>query len=435
MATHYAIIGTGPAGVVAAETIRRLDGDARISLFGREPEPPYSRMAIPYLLAGKIEEAGTYLRKEASHFKDLNIEVIPSQVVSVDHRAKQLRLGKGAPKGLLGRLKQALSGGSAPVTYDKLLVATGSTPFRPDIPGIDLPRVHTCWTLEDARRIAERARPGARVVLMGVGFIGCIIMQGLVKRGVKLQVIANRDRMVPRMMDEKAGGLIRDWCIQQGVTVHTHTQVREILEGDGGALKVVINDGETLEADLMICATGVRPNIGILNGTGIEIDQGIVVDDCMQSSLPDVYAAGDVAQGRDISTGKRSVHAIQPTAVEHARIAASNMVGRPVEHQGSLSMNVLDTLGLLSCSFGLWMGVDGGDSVQIHEPDSFRYQSLQFDGDRLVGGILVGNVQNAGVLRGLIQSKKPLGEWKARLMKNPTQLVEAYAAVVRQSIR
>jgi NAD(P)H-nitrite reductase large subunit len=198
------------------------------------------------------------------------------------------------------------------------------------------------------------------------------------------------------------------------------------IEDHADRARARLSNGEIVEADLIITATGVRPNIGFLQDSGIDTDHGILVDHHMQSSREHVYAAGDVAQGRDFSTGNLSVQAIQPTATDHGRIAALNMAGRPVEHKGSINMNVLDTLGLVSLSFGLWMGVEGGDSSEVYDPDAFRYLNLQFDGDRLVGASCVGHTDHMGALRGLIESCIELGEWKTRLMEDPTHIMEAW---------
>ncbi len=182
----------------------------------------------------------------------------------------------------------------------------------------------------------------------------------------------------------------------------------------------------------MITATGVKANADLVEGTDIKTDQGILVDRRMQTSNPDVYAAGDVAQGVDFSTGEYQVQAIQPTATDHGRIAALNMAGKGEEHHGTLNMNVLDTVGLISCSFGLWMGVDGGDSASLYNPDEFEYINLQFDGNKLVGASAVGKTQHVGILRGLIETEVDLGEWKERLMQNPTAVMEAYVACTQE---
>ena len=406
---QHVIIGAGPAGVIAAETLRKNDPSCSIKLVGDETEPPYSRMALPYYLIDDIDEAGTYLRKSGTHYEDLDIEVIRDRAASVDPGAHTLELESGAT-----------------VNFDKLLVATGSHPIRPPIPGLDSPGVHSCWTLEDGRNIAQNASKGSDVILMGAGFIGCIILEALAERGVNLTVIEMEDRMVPRMMNQTAGNLIKQWCLDKGVNVLTSTRVEAIEQDGGSRLTVQLDNGERLGADVVISATGVRANIGFLEGSGIETDFGVLVNDRLQSSHPDVYAAGDVCQGRDFSTGEFSVQAIQPTAADHGRLAAMNMCGRDIRHQGSVNMNVLDTMGLVSTSYGLWMGVEGGESAELVDAEGYRYISLQFQDDVLVGAQALGLTNHVGVLRGLIQTRLKLGKWKDHLLHDPTRIMEAY---------
>ncbi|MCB1802390.1 MAG: NAD(P)/FAD-dependent oxidoreductase [Gammaproteobacteria bacterium] len=403
---QYLIIGAGPAGVNAAEALRKIDTDAGIRIIGDEPEPPYSRMAIPYLLMDNIDEQGTHLRERKDHFADLGIEVSRGRVATIEPAAHRVTLEDGSP-----------------VAYDRLLIATGSHPAHPPIPGIDGDNVTSCWTLADARRILDRAASGSRVVLIGAGFIGSIVLEALAQRGVKLSVVEQGERMVPRMMGREAGGLLKRWCESKGVAVHTGVGV-ESIDASG----VQLADGTRLDADLVITATGVKPNVGFLDGSGIKVEQGILVDRHFRTSVNDIFAAGDVAQGLDFSTGGYAVHAIQPTATDHGHLAALNMSGRAAAYEGSVNMNVLDTLGLLSCSFGLWEGVDGGDQAELYAPDDWRYLSLQFDGERLIGANAVGLSQHVGVLRGLIQRRTQLGAWKQRLMQDPTRIMEAYLA-------
>lgn len=407
---HHIIIGAGPAGVTAAQTLRENAPEDQITLIGDEPEAPYSRMAIPYLLVGNIDEQGTHLKQAGDFFANQRIEVRRERVASLNASGQSLKLHGG------DELK-----------YDRLLIATGSRPSRPPVPGMDLPGVLSCWTLDDARRIIDATHKGSRVVLIGAGFIGCIILEALQKRGVDLTVVETGDRMVPRMLNDKAGGLLKNWCQQQGVRVLTSTQVAAI-DSTTDAFQVRLDSGDTLDADLVITATGVKPNTDFLSGSDVKVDQGVVVDKRLQSSDANIFAAGDVAQGFDFSTGYFSVQAIQPTATEHGRIAALNMLGADIKHHGCINMNVLDTLGLISCSFGAWMGVDGGDSAELYNPETFRYLSLQFEGDVLIGASSVGWTQHIGVLRGLIESRIHLGAWKERLLRDPGQLMEAYMA-------
>jgi NAD(P)H-nitrite reductase large subunit len=259
------------------------------------------------------------------------------------------------------------------------------------------------------------------------------------------------DRMVPRMMNEVAGGLIKSWCESKGIVVHTATSVASVeaqqaptptglqrllsVAGLGEApeapahpLRVSLSNGQALDADLVIAAAGVAPNTEFLQGTGVEMDRGVLVDHQLQTNLEGIYAAGDVAQGRDFSTGQFQVHAIQPTAAEHGRITALNMAGVPTRYEGSFNMNVLDTLGLISSSFGLWMGVEGGESAELCDAEQYRYIQLQFKDDVMVGATSLGLTQHVGVLRGLIQGKVPLGKWKDKLLQDPTRIMEAYLA-------
>lgn len=236
--------------------------------------------------------------------------------------------------------------------------------------------------------------------------------------------------MVPRMMDETAGAMLKGWCETKGIRVLTGTEVTKVEQGADG-LTVTVSSGGSLPAKLLVVAAGVSPNIGFLASSGIAIDHGIKVDDHMATNVPDVYAAGDVAQAKDMSTGEYSVLAIQPTAVEHGHVAALNMAGRPTPYQGSLNMNVLDTIGLISCSFGSWMGVKGGDSARTVDEAHSKYLRLEFDGDKLVGAQTVGMTNNIGMVRGLIQTRLPLGAWKDKLMKSPQRLAEAYVATAQ----
>jgi NAD(P)H-nitrite reductase large subunit len=407
---HHVIIGNGPAGVIAAETLKRTDPGANVRLIGDEPEPPYSRMALPYLLAGNIEEQGTHLRRAPDHWSAMGIELQAGRVVRLDPGGRRVFLDDGGE-----------------VAFDRLLIATGSHAVRPPIPGMDLDGVENCWTLADARRIAAAARPGSDVVLMGAGFIGCIVLEALVARDVRLTIIEMEERMVPRMMDDTGADMIKRWCEAKGVKVLTSTRV-EGLARKNGRIELALAGGGGIKADGVVCATGVKPNISFFHGSGIETDVGIVVDHHLQTSLEGIYAAGDVAQGPEFFTGKREIHAIQPTASEHGRIAALNMAGRVTRYGGSLSMNVLNTLGLISSSFGQWMGVEEGEDATAADLARSRYLKLAFKDDMLVGALALGLTQHVGVIRGLMQSKVRLGHWKERLMRDPARVMEAYLA-------
>lgn len=413
--THHVILGAGPAGVIAAETIRKHAPRDTITIVGDEREPPYSRMAIPYLLIGNVDERGTYLRKSPSHFSDLKVNVVQALVKRVDLAAKTIAIDKGNS-----------------IAFDTLLIATGSRPVRPPIPGIDTAGVHSCWTLEDARAIMALATKGARVLQLGAGFIGCIIMEALAARGVHLSVVEMGDRMVPRMMGPTAGGMIRDWCEAKGVQVFTGTRVEAIHAG--APLDVRLSNGQHVAADLVISAAGVKPAIGFLENSGITCLLGVLTDEHLQTNVPGIYAAGDCCEAFDKVSGKTIVSAIQPNAAEQARVAALNMVAfargaaPAAELKGVTQINVLDTLGLISTSFGDWQGVPGGEHVELTDIPAGRHLSLQFKEDVLVGCNSVGWTEHVGVMRGLVEGQVKLGAWKEILKNDPTKLMDAYLA-------
>ncbi len=408
---HHVILGAGPAGVIAAETLRKHAPGDRVTLVGEEREAPYSRMAIPYLLMGNIDERGTWLRKGEAHYPSLGINLRQARATQVDTAARRVQLDSGET-----------------LTFDTLLIATGSNPARAPIPGIDLPGVHSCWTLADARAIQARATQGARVLQMGAGFIGCIIMEALAMRGVHLSVVEMGDRMVPRMMGPVAGGMIRQWCEGKGVQVFTGTRVEAITQGKDNTLDVRLSNGQTLNVDLVISATGVKPSIGFLENSGVRCLQGVLTDEHMQTNVPGIYAAGDCAEAFDKVSGTTVVSAIQPNAAEQARVAALNMAGQRTELKGVTQINVLDTLGLISASFGNWQGVPGGEHAELTDLAEGRHLSLQFKGDVMVGCNSVGWTEHVGVMRGLVEGQISLGAWKDVLLKDPTQLVPAYLA-------
>ncbi|PHR48510.1 FAD-dependent oxidoreductase [Cycloclasticus sp.] len=402
----YVLIGAGPASVRAAETLRKADANCSITMIGQEKESPYSRMALPYYLSGMIQDTGTHLRKTAGHFDDFNINHVIARVEKVETKSHQVVIDSGDV-----------------FEYDKLMIATGSRPANCPFPGSETDGVVNCWTLADGRRILDSIKPGSKVALLGAGFVASIIIEAMLKKGVDLTVMLGRTGfMVSRMMDETAGKMIQSWCEAKGVEMILPSSIKSIEPGP--ALKR--DDDSLTEYDLIIVATGVYSNIEFLEGSGIETDNGILVDAGLHTSVEDVFAAGDVAQGPDFSTGGNSVHAIQPTAVDHGRIAAVNMMGGNSTYKGSLSMNVLDTSGLVSTSFGSWGGVEGGDSAVLLDKDNYKYIRLNFKDDLLVGAITVGRTDFIGVMRGLIQSEIPLGEWKERLKEDPTLIMNAY---------
>lgn len=416
---RHVIIGNGPAGVIAAETIRKNAPADEIIVIGDEAETPYSRMSIPHLLAANISEAGTHLRRDKNFFSRLQIKQVYGRAEHVSSRTRTVKMEDGSA-----------------IAFDKLLIASGASPRVPVIPGIDFPGVHACWTLDDARRIERLAQPGARVVLIGAGFIGCIVMEALLARGVHLTVVERRDRMLPNMMGKKAGDLVQRWCEKKGVKVYTSTRVLGIGSSDlnetASARIVRLSNHVQLAADLVVYSVGTMPNVSFLKGSGIRCLQGVVVDSSMQTNVQGVYAAGDCAETFDSVAGRSIISGVQPNAADQAYCAALNMTGKHAFQRGVRQIDVVDTMGLISSSFGNWQGVRGGQWVEVADERTFKYLRLEFFKDVLIGSNAVGVTEHATILRSLIQNHVHLGQWKDRLLQDPTRLKEAYVACVEQ---
>jgi NAD(P)H-nitrite reductase large subunit len=220
--------------------------------------------------------------------------------------------------------------------------------------------------------------------------------------------------------------MIRRWVEAKGVRVYTSTRVEAIHTG--APLTVRLSNGEHVAADLVISATGVQPNIGFLESSGVQCLRGVLTDEHMETNVPGIFAAGDCAEAFDPVSGKTIVSAIQPNAADQAYCAGMNMAGRKARTNGVTQINVLDTLGLISASFGKWEGVAGGEHVECADETNFRYIRLEFDGDVLVGSNCIGMTEHVGILRGLTESRVKLGAWKDELMRNPLRLSHAYLA-------
>jgi NAD(P)H-nitrite reductase large subunit len=414
MAQHHVIIGGGPAATNAVETIRIFDSEAEITLVC--DEPAHSRMALPYWLAGSIVAEQTHTG-DAAHFEKLGVDTrFGLRVASID----------------AGGNSVALSDGSV-LSYDNLLIATGSSPLAPPIPGTDLPGVQPLWSLAHTQQLldgtSDNKKP--RVVLVGAGFIGFIVLNAMFKRGWDLTVVERVSQVLPRMLDGESAGFVQNWLSSKNVAVHAGTEVKSISAGADGEKLVHLENGEQIAADIVIIATGIKANLGLIDGAGIDSDAGILVNDQMQSSVPNIYAAGDVAQGPVMFSDQRSIHAIQPTAVDHGRVAGANMAGQDVHYSGSLLMNVVDVCGLQAVSYGAWDDTTA-EVTTISNPINSIYRKLLWHDDRLVGAIFTGQADDLGMLtdigmvKGILQTQTKLGPWKRYLIENAFDVRRAF---------
>jgi NAD(P)H-nitrite reductase large subunit len=418
MPARHLVIGGGTAGLNAIRTIREEDGGgSEITLVSAER--PYSRMVLPYYLGESISESHVFTATPASLAAWKVKPMIGRKAAKLDAAAKALTLDDGSA-----------------VEYDDCLIATGSRAARPSIPGADGPGVHAFWTLDEARKVIADVTPGSRVVMVGAGFIAFTILNAILARGAKLTIVEVAPRILPRMVDEACAGLVDGWLRKHGVAIRAGATLTKVEE-QKGKRKLHFKKGDPIVADAVIMATGIRTNLEWLKGSGIEMAQdgqgGIVVDDHLRSSVPTVYAAGDVARGRNLVTGAAEVHAIEPTAQEHGRVAGANMAGRDLAYRGSLLMNIVEVCHLDIASFGQWDDA-GAEVFTGLRPQRAQYRKLLFRGGRLTGAMICGpsddiwTTNDVGILKGLVQTGVDLSAWKRHLAADPFDVKPAFMA-------
>ena len=386
------ILGAGPAGVSAAETVRTHDPRAELVVISAEPYPPYSPPAmVDHFLTG----SGVHLWRGEDWPQRWDVDYRPGvKATALDPAGHQV----------------ALSDGSS-LAYDRLLVATGSRLYAP-LAGAELPGVYNFKSLSAAEALIARVHQGEarKAVIVGAGFIGVEIALLLCELGVEVTQVEMLDQVMPRMLDGDTAAHALEAMRRRGVQVRLETKA-EAFVGDGRAAGVRLESGETLAADILIAATGVRPNLDYLQGSGIAHNWGISVDVLLQTSAPDVYAAGDVVEAPDRLTGEPYVHAIFPNAVAQGRVAGLNMLGFDVPYEGADRMNSLKHLGLPIMAVGL---KEGDQVLQAKRDGDLR--TLYLQEDRLVGFQLVGDIRAAGVLRALLVRRADLRPIKDRLL-------------------
>jgi NAD(P)H-nitrite reductase large subunit len=414
MPARHLIIGGGTAGINAIRTIREEEGEkSQITLVSMER--PYSRMVLPYYLDRSIAE---------SHVFTATASVLAGWEV-VTH------LGRRAAN-LDVKANTCTLEDDTKVEYDDCLIATGSSAVRAPVSGADGPGVHSFWTLEQARGVIAQVKPGSQVIMVGAGFISFTILNSILALGAKLTIVEIAPRILPRMVDDTGAALVQEWLEKNGVTIRTGSAVTAV-EDAKGKKRLRFKSGGDIVGDVVIMATGIRTNLDWLKDSGVTIKRGIVVDDQLRSNVPNVYAAGDVAEGKDVVTGEAAVHAIEPTAQEHGRVVGANMAGKSVRYRGSLLANIVEVCHLDVASFGAWEDASA-QVISGLRKDRPAYRKFLFRGDRMTGAIILGpssdiwTTNDVGMLKGLVQSGVSLGPWKAHLEKNPFDIKPAYIA-------
>src|SRR2546426_9117758 len=306
MATRHLIIGGGTAGMNAIRTIREEEGErSEIALVSAET--PYSRMVLPYYLDRSIAESHVFTATPRV-LADWGVKPqVGRRATALDTRANVCTLDDGT------RLE-----------YDDCLIATGSSAVKAPVPGADGRGVHSFWTLDEARAVLREITPGSHVVMVGAGFISFTILNSILALGATLTIVEIAPQILPRMVDATGAGLVQQWLERHGVTVRAGATVTSIddvaARGDKSKKRLSFKQGKDLVCDVVVMATGIKTNLDWLKDSGLRINAGIVVDEHLRSNVPNVYAAGDVAAGRDLISGAAAVHAIEPTAQEHGRI-------------------------------------------------------------------------------------------------------------------
>lgn len=386
------IIGAGPAGVSAVETIRAHDRKSEIVMLSAEPSLPYSppAMADHFLTGSK-----NHLWRSEDWPEQLGLDYRKGvEVTGIQTDAHQLQLQDGQT-----------------INYDRLVIATGSRLYAP-VAGADMPGVHNFKSLSAAEAIVQQVKKGTAktAIVVGAGFIGMEIALLLRKLDVSVIQVEMLDQVMSTMLDEDTAAIALDLMRQHSVDVRLDTKADAFL-GNGSAKAVRLSSGDELEADILIAATGVKPNIDFLQDSGIERGWGLKVDEHLCTSLPNIFAAGDVVEVPDRLTGETYVHAIFPNAVEQGRVVGLNLVGFDTVYQGGDRMNSLKHLGLPIMAVGL---KEGDEILQDRRNGNLR--TIYIKDNRLVGFQLVGDIRAAGVLHSLVNTSKDIRPLKDHLL-------------------
>jgi len=386
----YLILGGGPAGLSAAAVLRRLDKTGRVTILAREKTDPYARIALPYVIKGAVDAEALFLPAPAG----------------ID-----IALGEEAA-GIHPEKREVHTASKKTYRYDKLLIATGADPFRPAIPGIRLPFVFTVRDMPDAQGIRKllKGRKNGHAVVAGAGPVGLELSDALEKLGYRITLVISSDRVFSTMLDSPASAFLEKKLAEKGVEVRKNDEVIEILPSGGAVLR----SGETRSSDLVIFGKGVAPGIGFLDGSGVHARQGIPVDAQQQTNLACIYAAGDVAETRDIAYEDSRVNALWPEALQQGKIAAFNMAGRPFAYEGSFSRNALH---VFDTSIQV-AGMSKAEGPEVYrEAGADYHRKIVIDDGVLKGFIFLGDIRSIGLYCDLLRRKIPVGSFVGSLLR------------------
>jgi phenylglyoxylate dehydrogenase epsilon subunit len=401
--TTYLVVGSSHAALEAISAIRIQDAEGSLTLVTRDHHLPYSPTLLPYVVCGHAPAERVFLRDD--------------QYFSEQHVA--YRRGHALEKLDSQGHAAVLADGSA-IRYQKLLLATGAEPAIPPIPGIDDVHYHVLRTLDDALRLKAAIGDAKRVVVLGGGLVGMHAAENLVKAGAQVTVLENRGQVLGGYFDEIAAGFIEKAFAENGARILTGCRVVGLVrEGDGARL--MLENGDTMEADLLLVATGVKPQTDYLAGSGVEFDAGILVDDAMRTSQANVWAAGDCAQARDFFGQGTILNAILPDATEQGRIAGMDMAGDPAAKRycGGVPLNTYRFFGRHAVSVGMTHLPAGAKEYVRHDVAHARYLRAVLKDGRLLGIASINEFFDGGVMWQLIRRRIDLSRDLDRLIADP----------------
>ncbi len=377
---RYVIIGNSASGIGAVEGIRQIDQQGEIVVIASEPHHTYSRPLISYLLLGKTDEQRMKYRPD-SFYEDNGCTVLGGKTVTaVNHEQKQITLNDGSV-----------------VAYDKLLIGTGSSAFVPPFDGLDtVSEKFTFMSLDDAHKLQASLDKNKKVLIIGAGLIGLKCAEGILDKVKSITVIDLAPRILSSILDEDGGALVREHLERKGIAFRLGMGAKRFDKN-----RAILDNGDSIEFDILVLAVGVRPNTSLLKGIA-EIDKGIIINDESKISVSDIYAAGDCTQTQDISSGQSRIMALLPNAYMQGECAGINMAGGNKRFATAIPMNAIGFFGLHIITAGNYIG------DVYTENGEHSYKRLFYSANRLTGYILIGNVEKAGIYTSLIRERTPL---------------------------
>ncbi len=398
---QYIIIGNGVAGVTAAQNIVKAAPDSEVHIFGAEPYVYYQRPRLWEFLAGEIAQDNLYFRP-AEWYVDKGI---------------QLHLGKRITRLSPQEHTLTLNDGSH-VTYDRLLLAMGARPFVPPFEGANQEGVFTLRAIDDALAMKEYAKGLKSAIVIGCGLLGLETARAITSMGLKTSVLEVMPHVLPRQLDKEGAGVLRTQLEDMGLNIVTDA-VTETILGDGRATGVRLKDGREIEGKLILVSTGIRSRIGLAQDAGLEVNRGVVVNEHLQTSAPDVYAAGDVAEFEEI------VYGIIPAAIEQSIAAAANMVNDgSATYSGTLPSTTLKVVGIDLTSLGnATTTEDDFDIVRQIEPQPGVYKRLTLRDGKVVGAIMLGDAKDVRPIKQLINSERDVSVHSEKLLDEDFDLI------------